>query len=412
MNGARCTKYHEEPAPLPSVSMTLSSGRPSALAKAIASAAAWIAPAHRIWFVALVDCPKPVGPMCVMVRPSFSTTGLARSKTYGAPPHMIASVASRAPSTPPLTGQSRKAAPEGASRRAASRAVVAETVEQSMTVSPGRASPFSASMTDSTSASADTHTTITSETRASAAGSVATSQPVSAASAAAFAGVRFQQARSMPARCRLRAMCMPMAPSPMKLVFTIVPPAMRDRGCRRVQGRGPAAAARGIIASVPRRIHRAPARRREGAGEAGGSRERRRRSRRGSGARAGLVGLALRVQALGLELGLGQVDPLLVRAFAVQVVRADVVLVLLGRLLALLGPGVRDILGHGLAEARRRGLCGQGRRRHVAGRRRAGHRGGRDDDQQRAGRGRRLDRQQLAVARRRAVAVMDATLQV
>ena len=57
MNGARLTKYHEDPAPLLSVSMTLSSGSPSAFAKAIASATAWITPAHRIWLVALVAWP-------------------------------------------------------------------------------------------------------------------------------------------------------------------------------------------------------------------------------------------------------------------------------------------------------------------------------------------------------------------
>ena len=48
MNGARFTKYQLDPAPLPKVSMTRSSGKPSAFAKAIASATAWMMPAHMI----------------------------------------------------------------------------------------------------------------------------------------------------------------------------------------------------------------------------------------------------------------------------------------------------------------------------------------------------------------------------
>ena len=54
MNGARLTKYQLEPAPWPSASTTAASGRPSALAKAIASPTAWMIPAHMIWLVALV----------------------------------------------------------------------------------------------------------------------------------------------------------------------------------------------------------------------------------------------------------------------------------------------------------------------------------------------------------------------
>ena len=49
---------------------------------------------------------------------------------------MIASVPSRAPSTPPLTGASRNCAPRSRNRCAAERAVSALTVEQSMTIVP------------------------------------------------------------------------------------------------------------------------------------------------------------------------------------------------------------------------------------------------------------------------------------
>ena len=59
MFGARCTKYQLEPAPLPSVSISGVSGRPSAFAKAMASATAWMIPAHMIWLVALAAWPAP-----------------------------------------------------------------------------------------------------------------------------------------------------------------------------------------------------------------------------------------------------------------------------------------------------------------------------------------------------------------
>ena len=157
------------------------------------------------------------------MRPIADSTGRARSKASAVPPHMIASVPSRAPSTPPLTGQSRNAAPRPARRVAASRAVDAATVEQSMTMSPGRAPGMSASTTPSTSASAETQSTIASQLAASAAGSAATAQPVSAASASALGLPRFQAPVRRPALCRLRAMDSPMAPSPMNPVFTRSP---------------------------------------------------------------------------------------------------------------------------------------------------------------------------------------------
>src|SRR5882762_4365287 len=53
MLGARCTKYQLEPAPLPRVSISLSSGNPWACANAMASATASMMPAHMIWLVAL-----------------------------------------------------------------------------------------------------------------------------------------------------------------------------------------------------------------------------------------------------------------------------------------------------------------------------------------------------------------------
>ena len=95
------------PRPCPASRSAASSGRPSALANAIASATAWMIPAHMIWFVALAAWPAPLSPRRVAVRPIAANTGATRSKAGLGPPTMIASVPSRAPSTPPLTGASR-----------------------------------------------------------------------------------------------------------------------------------------------------------------------------------------------------------------------------------------------------------------------------------------------------------------
>src|SRR5438309_745862 len=57
-----------------------------------------------------------------MVPPSASRRGRASSKPAGVPPAMMASFASRAPSTPPLTGQSRNSTPRGSRSAAAWRA--------------------------------------------------------------------------------------------------------------------------------------------------------------------------------------------------------------------------------------------------------------------------------------------------
>ena len=55
------------------------------------------------------------------------------------------------------------------------------------------------------------------------AGDAKARQPVSAAKASALAAVRFQAPARWPARCRLRAMCWPMAPSPMNPAFMAGP---------------------------------------------------------------------------------------------------------------------------------------------------------------------------------------------
>src|SRR5213082_1833561 len=131
-----------------------------------------------------------------MVPPSASRRGRASSKPAGVPPAMMASFASRAPSTPPLTGQSRNSTPRGSRSAAAWRAVSAPMVEQSIISAPDLNPGARARVTSSTSASADTH-----ETTAS----------TPAASCSSVAG-----AATLSSEASLRAMCCPMAPSPTK----------------------------------------------------------------------------------------------------------------------------------------------------------------------------------------------------
>jgi hypothetical protein len=131
---------------------------------------------------------------------------------------MMASDAVRAPSTPPLTGQSRKPTPRASSWCGSSRAVPAPTVEQSMTIilgfnpardprspraNPRRRKRRSPPLRSCRQVPPD------SRRRCSA---------IPSASAAAFAAVRFHTPVSSPARLRLRAMCAPMAPNPTKPV--------------------------------------------------------------------------------------------------------------------------------------------------------------------------------------------------
>jgi len=180
--------------------------------------------AHRPW-------PLPAGPMCTIFLPSACSRGSARRKASSSPPHMMASVAFFAPSTPPLTGQSRKLPPAVPMRRAAVRAVSAETVEQSTTTAPACSDGPIASTTASRSASAATQVTTASHEDASSAGEANERQPVSPAKMSALDAVLFQTPARRPARCRLRAMCCPMAPRPMNPAFMAgsIVPAARDQ---------------------------------------------------------------------------------------------------------------------------------------------------------------------------------------
>ena len=145
---------------------------------------------------------------------------------------MMASVAFFAPSTPPLTGQSRKPAPMPARRLAAARAVSAATVEQSMTMAP--AFSVGADRIDDGEqvlVGGDAGDDDVAGRGELGRASANARQPVSEARAVAFDAVRFQAPASRPARCRLRAMCWPMAPRPMNPAFMAGPivPAARDQ---------------------------------------------------------------------------------------------------------------------------------------------------------------------------------------
>src|SRR5436853_157790 len=133
-----------------------------------------------------------------MVPPSASRRGRASSKPAGVPPAMMASFASRAPSTPPLTGQSRNSTPRGSRSAAAWRAVSAPMVEQSSISAPDLNPGARARVTSSTSASADTHET-TASTPAASCSSVA-----GAATLSSEASLRALSARGGLARINLR----------------------------------------------------------------------------------------------------------------------------------------------------------------------------------------------------------------
>ncbi len=74
-----------------------------------------------------------------MFGPMARSTGRARVKTSGSPPTMIASVAARAPLTPPLTGASRKCAPRSLTRGSILRGVEGRTLLRSTRIVPGLA---------------------------------------------------------------------------------------------------------------------------------------------------------------------------------------------------------------------------------------------------------------------------------
>ena len=112
---------------------------------------------------------------------------------------MMASDAVRAPSTPPLTGQSRNPTFRASRRWHISRAVAAATVEQSITIMLGLNPGSRPATTARRSSSAETQMTTASQFPASSSRLVNAWHLSSTASAFAFSGVRFQTPVSRPA---------------------------------------------------------------------------------------------------------------------------------------------------------------------------------------------------------------------
>ena len=176
-------------------------------------------PATTIWLTALPSWPEPEGPRCVIRFPIASKTGRAFSRASASPPTKNVSVPSVAPFCPPETGASRKTMPASARRPAIERAASAAIVDESITIVPFAAPctvPFAPRWTSSTSGESGRHETTISDSAPTSAAEPQAFAPSSAQSALTFAGVRLVNASANPARARLRAIPVPIVPSPMK----------------------------------------------------------------------------------------------------------------------------------------------------------------------------------------------------
>jgi len=89
--------------------------------------------------IAFTVLPAPTGPTWKMFGPMARKTGVARCKGSASPPTMIASVAARAPLTPPLTGASRKWTPRALARGSIFFGVDGSTLLRSIRIVPGLA---------------------------------------------------------------------------------------------------------------------------------------------------------------------------------------------------------------------------------------------------------------------------------
>src|SRR6266540_2502837 len=107
------------------------SARPSIMASPLTQAI--------MLLIAFAVFPAPTGPTWKMFGPMARSTGWARFKGSASPPTMIASVAARAPLTPPLTGASRKCTPRSFARGSIFFGVEGSTLLRSMRIVPGLA---------------------------------------------------------------------------------------------------------------------------------------------------------------------------------------------------------------------------------------------------------------------------------
>ena len=96
-------------APPESAATVCSESRPALIASTMPSATPMYVPARITWFTAFTAWPDPIGPTWVIVVPTLSRTGRARSRSAASPPMKIDRVPFFAPSMPPETG--RRASP-------------------------------------------------------------------------------------------------------------------------------------------------------------------------------------------------------------------------------------------------------------------------------------------------------------
>ena len=150
--------------------------------------------------------------------PITSNRGRHASKVGSSPPTITASVALRAPATPPDTGASSMVTPSSAARRASARTTSGEFVERSTITVPGRAPTRRPSLpvtTSSTSAGPGRETNTTAASPATAAGVSAQPAP-SSRRFWALSRRRSWIVSERPACSRLAAIGLPMFPVPMK----------------------------------------------------------------------------------------------------------------------------------------------------------------------------------------------------
>src|SRR3954452_19790012 len=201
-----------------STSMIVAGSTPAFEPRTSASETASIVSATTTWLHALTTWPAPTGPTWTIVLPSASHSGFARAKSSSRPPAMIESVASRAPTSPPLTGASTQPIPRAPHSCAISRVTTGEIVLMSTTSEPDRAPasrPSSPSRTSRTWGESGSMRITTSAFSATSRALDAATPP-SAAISSTLARVRENRTSSWPAFIRLRAMGLPMTPRPTK----------------------------------------------------------------------------------------------------------------------------------------------------------------------------------------------------
>ena len=204
-------RIRESAQPPRSACCTSRGSRPAASTSASASATPSSARPTITWFATFAMCPAPGPPTCTTFAPTVSSTGRTRATSSSLPPAMIARVAAAAPSAPPDTGASTQPMPRARRRSARSRLSTGFELPMSSTTWPGRSRGSSCSSTAPTAAESERLSRTTSAAAASSNGR--SGMPLVSSSAS---GDRFHARTSMPAAARLRAIGLPMRPSPRK----------------------------------------------------------------------------------------------------------------------------------------------------------------------------------------------------